>query len=271
MSPIRDNAGHIIGASKIVRDITEKKRTEARAQTLQSELEHVDRLSAMGQLSSALAHELNQPLSAVMNYVNAARRRLKTIEDAATEKVSELLEKAVNETERAGQIIHRLRGFLEKREPIHVAEDLNEIVKDAVALGQGGATYDNVELLLSLEPDLPAVIADRVQIEQVLVNLLRNAVEAMEASPTRKVTISTYLKGPKFAEIAVTDTGPGIPDEVAARLFEPFVTTKKKGMGVGLSICRTIVEAHGGQLWMTPNPEGGTIFRFQLPLAAERQ
>src|SRR5580692_9489178 len=271
VSPIRDNAGHIIGASKIVRDITEKKRTEARAQVLQSELEHVDRLSAMGQLSSALAHELNQPLSAVMNYVNAARRRLKTIEGAATEKVAELLEKAVNETERAGQIIHRLRGFLEKREPIHVTEDLNEIVKDAVALGQGGATYDNVELLLTLEPNLPEVVADRVQIEQVLVNLLRNAVEAMEASPTRKVTISTYFKGPKFAEIAVIDTGPGIPDEVAARLFEPFVTTKKKGMGVGLSICRTIVEAHGGQLWMTPNPEGGTMFRFQLPLAAERQ
>jgi two-component system, LuxR family, sensor kinase FixL len=270
VSPIRDNAGHIVGASKIARDITEKKRAEARAQTLQSELEHVDRLSAMGQLSSALAHELNQPLSAAMNYVNAARRRLKTIEGAATDKVSELLEKAVSETDRAGQIIHRLRRFLEKREPHHTAEDLNEIAKDAVALGQGGAAYDNVELLFALEPGLPAVVADRVQIEQVMVNLLRNAIEAMEASPVRKVTISTYVAGPKFAEAAIADTGPGIPDEVAVRLFEPFVTTKEKGMGVGLSICRTIVEAHGGQLWMTPNPEGGTIFRFQLPLAVEQ-
>ena len=105
-----------------------------------------------------------------------------------------------------------------------------------------------------------------MQIEQVLINLLRNAIEAMQASPIRRVTISTYVKGPKTVEISVADTGPGIPDEIAARLFEPFVTTKEKGMGVGLSICRTIVEAHGGQLWMTPNPTGGTIFRIQLPV-----
>jgi two-component system sensor kinase FixL len=118
-----------------------------------------------------------------------------------------------------------------------------------------------------LEPELPHVLADRVQIQQVVVNLLRNAIEAMHASPVRTVTISTYAAGPKFVEVAIADTGPGIPDEVAARLFEPFVTTKETGMGVGLSICRTIVEAHGGQLWMTPNPEGGTIFRFQLPVS----
>lgn len=266
VSPIRDSTGRVVGASKIVRDITEKKRAEARAQTLQSELEHVDRLSAMGQLSSALAHELNQPLSAVMNYVNAAKRRLMTVENASVEKVSELLEKATRETERAGQIIHRLRSFLEKREPNHVSENINEIVTEAVALGQGGAADDNVELSLVLEPDLPSILADRVQIEQVMVNILRNAIEAMQSSPTRKVTISTYAAGPKHVETAIADTGPGIPDEIAARLFEPFVTTKEKGMGVGLSICRTIVEAHGGQLWMTANPGGGTIFRFQLPV-----
>ncbi|MGD0867373.1 MAG: PAS domain S-box protein [Rhizomicrobium sp.] len=265
VSPMRDGEGRIVGASKVARDITEKKRAEAHAQTLQDELAHVARLSAMGQLSSALAHELNQPLSAVMNYVNAARRRLSKVE--AAEKARELLEKAVNETNRAGQIIHRLRGFLEKREPNHSDDDLNDILKDAVALGQGGAADDNVELQVVLEPELPHVLADRVQIQQVVVNLLRNAIEAMHASPVRTVTISTYAAGPKFVEVAIADTGPGIPDEVAARLFEPFVTTKETGMGVGLSICRTIVEAHGGQLWMTPNPEGGTIFRFQLPVS----
>jgi two-component system sensor kinase FixL len=267
VSPMRDGEGRIVGASKVARDITEKRRAEAHAQTLQDELAHVARLSAMGQLSSALAHELNQPLSAVMNYVSAARRRLGKIEDGAAGKVRELLDKAVNETNRAGQIIHRLRGFLEKREPMHSDDDLNEIMKEAVALGQGGAADDNVELRVILEPGLLHVLADRIQVQQVVVNLLRNAVEAMHSSPVRKVTISTYAAGPKFVEVAIADTGPGIPDDVAARLFEPFVTTKEKGMGVGLSICRTIVEAHGGQLWMTPNPEGGTIFRFQLPVS----
>jgi two-component system sensor kinase FixL len=266
VSPIRDSGGQIIGASKIVRDITERKQAEVRAQTLQSELEHIDRLSAMGQISSALAHELNQPLSASMNYVNAARRRLNAIDDPATTKISELLEKAANESDRAGQIIHRLRGFLEKRETSHVSEDINEIVTEAVALGRGDATDDNIELRLALEPGLPAIVADRVQIQQVLVNLLRNAIEAMQSSKVRKAIVSTYKAGPKLVEVTVADTGPGISDEVAARLFEPFVTTKEKGMGVGLSICRTIVEAHGGQLWMTPNPDGGTIFRFQLPV-----
>ncbi len=267
VSPMRDAEGRVVGASKVVRDITEKKRAEAHTQTLQDELAHVARLSAMGQLSSALAHELNQPLSAVMNYVGAARRRLAKIEDEAAGKVRELLDKAVNETDRAGQIIHRLRGFLEKREPIHSDDDLNDMMKDAIALGQGGAADDNVEVRATLEPGLPHVLADRVQIQQVVVNLLRNAIEAMQSSPTRTVTISTYSAGPNFVEVSMSDTGPGIPDEVAARLFEPFVTTKSTGMGVGLSICRTIVEAHGGQLWMTPNPDGGTIFRFQLPVS----
>jgi two-component system sensor kinase FixL len=178
-----------------------------------------------------------------------------------------LLDKAVNETNRAGQIIHRLRGFLEKREPKHSEDDLNEIMKEAVALGHGGSADDNVELRVDLEAGLPHVMADRVQIQQVVVNLLRNAVEAMTSSPLRRVTISTYSAGTKFVEAAIADTGPGVPDDVAARLFEPFVTTKDTGMGVGLSICRTIIEAHGGQLWMTPNPEGGTIFRFQLPVS----
>ena len=270
VSPIHDSSGRIVGASKIARDITEKKQSEERTQTLQAELEHVDRLSAMGQLSSALAHELNQPLSAVMNYVSAARRRLGAIEDVGTSKISELLEKATNEADRAGQIIHRLRGFLEKRERSHSIDDINDIAQEAVALGRSGAADDNIEVRVVLEPNLPEVAADRVQIEQVIINLLRNAVEAMQASDKRQVTIATYAAGPKFVEVSVTDTGPGIPDEVAARLFQPFVTTKEKGMGVGLSICRTIVEAHGGQLWMTRNPEGGTIFRFQLPVSDEQ-
>jgi two-component system sensor kinase FixL len=267
VSPIRDSTGKIVGASKTARDITEKKRAEAHTHMLQSELAHVARVNAMGQLSSALAHELNQPLSATMNYVNAAKRRLAKVSSAEAEKVLELLEKAASETERAGQIIHRLRSFLEKRESRHALEDLNQIVTEAIALGQGGAADDNVRLHIELSPDLPPILADRVQIQQVIINLLRNAVEAMQASATRDITITTRRTEPKTVEAAVADTGPGLPQEVAARLFEPFVSTKEKGMGVGLSICRTIIEAHGGQLWMTPNPGGGTIFRFQLPAA----
>ena len=266
VSPLRDSNGRIVGVSKIARDVTAKKAAEAQSDMLQAELAHISRVNAIGQLSSALAHELNQPLTAIMNYVGAAKRRLKANGGGETEKASALLDRALEQTERAGKIIHRLRGFLERREPNRAEEDINEIVQEAVALGFVGAAQENVALKLDLEPDLPLVLIDRIQIEQVLVNLIRNAGEAMRGEETKSLSVSTYLAGKKNMEIAVADTGPGIPEDVAAQLFQPFVTTKETGMGVGLSICRTIVEAHGGRIWMTPNPEGGTIFKFQLPV-----
>ncbi|HTQ14207.1 MAG TPA: ATP-binding protein [Rhizomicrobium sp.] len=250
----------------IIHDLTAIDAQRERAVKLQGELAHVARVNAIGQLSSALAHELNQPLTAIMNFVSAARRRLKSVSDPQAERIAGLLDKTVEQTERAGKIIHRLRAFLEKREADRRAENLNDIVRDAAALGFVGSADENVKLALDLEDDVPLVALDRVQIEQVLVNLIRNAAEAVRSCDTRQVTVSTYKAGPGHVEIAVADTGPGLAEEVSAQLFQPFVTTKEKGMGIGLSISRTIVEAHGGRIWMTPNPGGGTVFRFQLPL-----
>jgi two-component system sensor kinase FixL len=265
VSPIRDSSGNIIGASKIARDVTEQRQTEQHAAKLQAELAHVARINAVSQLSSALAHELNQPLTAIMNYVSAAKLRWAQAGGDSNDKGASLLDRAIAQAERAGAIIQRLRAFLEKREPHRVEQDLNTVLQEAIALGFVGSSNDGIVLKLDLAPDLPAVHVDKIQIEQVIVNLLRNAAEAMKDSVRRELSVASYRAGSKLIEVAIMDTGPGIPDSIAERLFEPFVTTKEKGMGVGLSISRTIVEAHGGRIWMVPNPSGGTIFKMQLP------
>jgi two-component system sensor kinase FixL len=264
ISPVRDTSGQVIGASKISRDITEQRRAEERESALQSELAHVSRVSAVGQLSSALAHELNQPLTAIMNYASAAKMRL--AQNPQNEKTVTLLDRAIGQAERAGAIIQRLRAFLEKREPQRASQDLNAVLQEAIALGFVGSVDEGIKLILDLASDLPPVQVDKVQIQQVLVNLIRNATEAMRNAPTRDLVISSYRAGPHLVEVSVADTGPGISEAVANQLFEAFVTTKEKGMGVGLSICRTIVEAHGGRISTAPNRPNGTIFKIQLPV-----
>jgi two-component system, LuxR family, sensor kinase FixL len=264
ISPLYDAHGIVIGAAKIARDITAHKRAQALAAHQQSELAHTSRINAMGQLSSALAHELNQPLTATMNFINAARRRLKNPKDI--DKASVLLDSAVEQVIRAGKIIQRLRAFLEKREPSRVADSINDIVREAIALGFVGAADRNVELVMHLTKAAPTTFADRVQIEQVIVNLVRNANEAMQSEKTRRLTVSTFVSDDGFVEVTVADTGPGISPDIAKQLFEPFITTKAKGMGVGLSLCRTILEAHEGRIWATSNAEGGATFHFRLPM-----
>jgi two-component system sensor kinase FixL len=211
-----------------------------------------------------LAHELNQPLTAIMNYASAAKMRL--AQNPQNEKTVTLLDRAIGQAERAGAIIQRLRAFLEKREPQRASQDLNTVLQEAIALGFVGSVDEGIKLILDLASDLPPVQVDKVQIQQVLVNLIRNATEAMRNAPTRDLVISSYRAGPQLVEISVADTGPGISEAVANQLFEAFVTTKEKGMGVGLSICRTIVEAHGGRISTAPNRPNGTIFKIQLPV-----
>jgi len=268
VSPVRDGNGEIVGASKIARDITEHRRSEAQAARLAAELAHVSRVSVIGQLSSALAHELNQPLTAIMNYVSTVKLKWKAAIAARDEQVPALLDRALDQAERAGAIIQRLRSFLEKREPDRASQNINTLINEALALGFVGSSDDGVKLHLDLSGDLPEIEVDRVQIGQVIVNLVRNASEAMRVSPVRELKVSSYKAGPKQVEISISDTGPGIPADVAAKLFEPFVTTKETGMGIGLSICRTIIEAHGGRIWMVPDSPTGTSFRIQLPVNA---
>ncbi len=267
VSPIRDSNGTVIGASKTVRDITDRKLTEARLQTLSSELSHVARVSEMGQVSAAIAHEINQPLTAVLNYTNVAKRHIASTDPSAKTKAYEAVSKAGEQAVRCGQIIRRLRDFVEKRESSRSLEDINAIVDDSLALGLIGSKSTNLRTTISLSNAVPSIVVDRVQIQQVLVNLLRNAVEAMSQAPQRELAISTSVNGDGNVQVSVSDTGAGIPTDLAERLFRPFVTTKPGGMGIGLAISRSIIEAHGGRLTMAPNPNGGTVFQFTLPSA----
>ena len=247
-----------------IRDLTERQQTEARLQELQSELVHISRLTAMGEMASALAHELNQPLSAIANYMKGSRRMLEGGTDDRSALLRDAMDKAAEQALRAGQIIRRLRDFVARGESERRVESVKKLVEEASALALVGAKDQGVRVRFQFDPSVDLVLADKVQIQQVLLNLLRNAVEAMEGSPTRELLISTASDKDGMIAISVTDTGPGIAPEMTSQLFQPFVTNKRHGMGVGLSISRTIVEAHGGQIEVEPNPVGGTIFRFTL-------
>ena len=249
-----------------MRDLTEQQTTERRIQDLQAELLHTSRLSVMGQMASTMAHELNQPLTAVMNYLEAARHLLQRGPEAA-ERVEGLIARAVAQAERAGDVIRQLRQFVSKGETDRRSQSLNQLVEEALALALVGARQSGVRVSLDLDHGVPPVLVDGVQIQQVVLNLVRNAVEAMEAVERRELTIATRaIGGEAMAEVTVADSGPGIAPEIAERLFQPFVTTKQGGMGLGLSICREIVEAHHGRLSAAPAPAGGTVFRLTVPM-----
>jgi two-component system sensor kinase FixL len=247
-----------------IRDLTERQNAEARLQELQSELVHISRLTAMGEMASALAHELNQPLSAITNYLKGSQRLLEGRSDEASASIRDAIDKSAEQALRAGQIIRRLRDFVARGESERQVESIAKITEEASALALVGAKDYGIRTQFHFNRDNDLVLADKVQIQQVLLNLIRNAVEAMSSAPVRNLTISTQGGRDGMMEISVIDTGSGISPDFAQHLFQPFMTTKRDGMGVGLSICRTIIEAHGGQIWAEPNPGGGTVFRFTL-------
>jgi two-component system sensor kinase FixL len=254
-----------------IRDLTERQETEARLQELQSELVHMSRLTAMGEMASMLAHELNQPLSAIANYLKGSRRLLEGDTDERSTKLRGAVDKAADQALRAGQIIRRLRDFVTRGETERRVESVKKLVEEASALALVGAKDLGVRVKFLFDPGIDLVLADKVQIQQVLVNLMRNAIEAMEGCKTRELLISATPANESMIAIGVTDTGAGIAPEMTSQLFQPFVTTKRHGMGVGLSISRTIVESHGGQINCEPNPGGGTIFRFTLRAVTDEE
>ncbi len=296
----------ILTSSGFLREERERRRREARLRELQNELINVSRVSAMSQLSSALAHELNQPLTAIINYIQAGRRvisKAATAEaaragtaqadaaqaDAAQshiarpvvagaaagnqeaqetiERIGGLMVKALSQAERAGGIIRGLRDTFEKREATRAPEELAPIIDEALLLGQVGSAKGHLELSTGLEPGLPLVDVNRIQVQQVIVNLVRNAVEAVSAAPVRRVSVEALLSTPESVEIIVADSGPGVAAEIEAKLFKSFVTTKESGMGIGLSICHSIIEMHGGRMWLSESADGGAAFHFTLPVA----
>ncbi len=249
-----------------IRDLSERQATEARLQELQSELVHVSRLTAMGEMASALAHELNQPLSAIANFMNGSQRLLAEPSDDNATQVKQALGRAADEAMRAGDIIRRLRDFVSRGESERRIESITKLIEEASALALVGSKDLGIKIRYRYDPLADMVLADRVQIQQVLLNLMRNATEAMRECARRELVLSSRLAPDSMAEVAVADSGHGISKDVAAQLFKPFVTTKRDGMGVGLSISRTIIDAHGGHIWCEPNPGGGTVFKFTLPI-----
>lgn len=271
-TPVREN-DEIQGAVLVFRDISEKKRQQAALQHAleelkeqQDKLTHVSRLSIMGEMAAGIAHEINQPLTAISNYAQVCNRMLAR-DEPMMDSVQEALDKIGVQARRAGDVIARVRRFVKKPEHIDELIDPNKLITDVVRLAEVDAKNNSMEILLELADNLPVVQVDPVQIQQVALNLIRNAMEAMRDEPTRAigVRVLTEQLDDEFVRVSVIDRGHGLASDANEKLFTPFYTTKAEGMGIGLSICHSIIQTHGGRLTFENNPEGGTIFRFTLP------
>ncbi|MBB1093673.1 CHASE3 domain-containing protein [Rhodopseudomonas palustris] len=249
------------------RAVSRQQEADQRLQALQAELMRVARLSTMGEMSSALAHELNQPLGAITNYVRGSRRLVDASNHPDKTRIGAALDKAAQQTLRAGEVIQRLREFVGRGETDKTIESLRAIAEDALALASVVTRDCPVDVELAIAPAVDRVLVDKVQLQQVFLNLIRNAFEAMREQPERRLTIDGSAAADGLIEVVVTDSGPGLDPQIADRMFQPFTTTKPEGMGIGLSISQTIIQAHGGSIKAEPAPGGGTLFRFTLPQA----
>lgn len=247
-----------------IRDLTEKQRSDEAIEELRSGLVHAARVSAMGTMASTLAHELNQPITAVVNYVRGIKNLLREGDAEDRAMIEDALDSATSEALRAGDIVRRLRDFVARGELEKSVEHLPELVDEASKLAMIGARERGVDVAFDLDPRATPVLVDKVQTQQVLINLMRNAIEAMSVSPVRRLVVSSHPDGPGVVRMTVSDTGPGVSPAIAENLFRAFNSTKSAGMGLGLSICRTIVEANGGRIWMEPRDGGGSLFHFTL-------
>jgi PAS domain S-box-containing protein len=266
-SPRIGDDGRVIRWYGTIEDIDDRRQADARLMRMQSELIHVSRLSEMGAMASTLAHELNQPLTAIANYVRGSRRVLGDVPGEAIAKARDALIEAERSAVHAGEIIRRLRDLVAPGDVRRHREHLPDLINEACSLAMVDAATLGVSYRLDLDREATTVLVDRIQIEQVLINLLRNAIDAVRDVPVREIVIATAARRNGHCEVSVRDSGAGIAPEAAQRLFEPFNTTKPEGLGIGLSISRTIIEAHEGQIWSEAAPDGGAVLRFTLPRA----
>lgn len=253
----------------VVIDITQRLQAEQRLRALQQQMVSVARANEMGQMVSVLAHELGQPLTAANNYISVIRRFAESEVCPSKEVMSATAAKAAKQIDRAAEIIQSLRRFLTQGELVRRSEETNPLVEEAINIALPEALHENLSIVRRLQPELPPVAVERIQIQQVLVNLLRNAVEAIDGSPGGEIIVETALgDDPQMIQVAVHDNGSGVSSEVDGKMFEPFITTKRDGIGLGLAIAHSIVRAHGGELWWQRNASGGATFRFTVPVAA---
>jgi len=262
----RNELGAVTGFISVVTDITQRKHAEDIARRQREKLELTSRLIAASEIASTLAHELNQPLAAIANYNSGCVRRLRSGKWDPDD-VLGAMEKSGAQAERAGEIIRRLRELVRKGEPNRTPSSLNDIILELSSMLKIEIEKEDIKLILDLAADLPYVLIDRVLIQQVFLNLLKNAREAMEQTVPglRKIIVLSALNGGNAVEVSVRDHGQGLTEEVRENLFSPFFSTKPQGMGIGLNICRSIIEFHGGRLWAAGHPEGGSTFTVSLP------
>jgi two-component system sensor kinase FixL len=252
-----------------IRDLTEREESAAMLDQARSELARLARLNELGEMASTLAHELNQPLSAIANYVQGSRRMLDRLDAEVPTALRGALDETAKQALRAGDIIRHLREFVTRGDTDKGPEDIKRLIEEAGALALVGSQERGITSVFDFSAEKGMVMADRVQIQQVLINLMRNAMEAMRESPVKRLTVRTRPVEGTRMQVEVEDTGPGISDEIAPQLFQPFVTSKAHGMGIGLSISKRIIESHGGDLTVSRNAAGGATFSFSLPLLPE--
>jgi two-component system sensor kinase FixL len=248
-----------------VRDLTEKQGTEQRVHELQDELMHSARLASLGEISSTIAHEVNQPLSAAGTYIEVAQNMVETRGRLDRRQLIDAIWKARTQVSRAGEIIKRVREFARKRAPELARADLNRVIEEACALAFVGTRNSGIRWSLDLTSELPLVLIDRLQIQQVIVNLVRNSIDALQSRGRGSIRVSSELSEQSGVVVKIVDDGPGIPDDLRNRLFTPFSTTKPQGTGLGLAICKSIIDAHNGRLWLEDTAGGGATFCFSLP------
>jgi len=270
--PVRDGQGKFLGIRASNRDISDRKKAEFEVQQQRNELAHVTRVAALGELTSSIAHELNQPLAAIRNYANAAQRFLSRSEPDLS-KARDALEGIVRDDRRAAEVISRVREFLKKEEPRYQPVQMNQVIQEVLAFIRSDAVLEGLTIETELAPALPVVLGDRVQLQQVLLNLMLNSVDAMnKVKPElRKLVIKTENEEDRNVKVSVRDLGAGIDEAHQDKLFESFFTTKPKGMGMGLAISQRIIHAHGGSIWAENHPGGGATFCFRLPSRSEEK
>lgn len=269
--PVRDARGKVISAMALTRDLTKCQDAEDRAQRHLAELARVARVASMGEMASGIAHELNQPLTAIATYAGASLRKLEASNEGTAE-VNKLLTEISLQARRAGQIIRNIRRLVSRSESSTTAVDINDVVQLMAGFTEPEARQYGIVLRTKLDRSNPLVGARRIEIEQVIFNLLKNSIEAMGQCTAcgHDVVVSTEVKKDGSVEISVRDSGPGINASHLTKVFDAFFTTKTEGMGMGLAISRSIIEAHGGQLAVRRNPDQGVTFSFELPAARER-